>query len=49
MKSAERIFVNKPEHKHQLILMNSQLQLQRGNADGALSILQNVTPGKYIH
>lgn len=46
MKSAEAIYMGKSEYKHQLVLMNAQLQLQRGNIDRALSILQSVTPGK---
>lgn len=45
MKEAIETYEGKPE-EHQLVLMNAQLRLQRGDADGAIRILEAVKPGK---
>lgn len=44
MNEAINMYEGKPE-EHQLVLMNAQLRLQRGDADGAIRILDAVKPG----
>jgi tetratricopeptide repeat protein 21B len=43
MSAAIAMYEGKPE-EHQLVLMNAQLRLQRGDADGAIRILESVQP-----
>lgn len=44
MKEAVERYSTRPELGEKLVLMNSQLCLQRGNVDGALSVLAKVRP-----
>jgi hypothetical protein len=44
MNEAIGMYEGKPE-EHQLVLMNAQLRLQRGDIDGAIRILEAVKPG----
>nr|CAD2194553.1 unnamed protein product [Meloidogyne enterolobii] len=43
LEAAER-YKGKPLEEQQLVLMNAQLRLQRGNVDGAIKVLQAVKP-----
>uniref|UniRef100_A0A914CEE5 Tetratricopeptide repeat protein 21B n=1 Tax=Acrobeloides nanus TaxID=290746 RepID=A0A914CEE5_9BILA len=43
MQQAVSLYTGKPE-EHQLVLMNAQLRLQRGDVDGSLGVLQSVRP-----
>ncbi|KAI6188453.1 Tetratricopeptide repeat protein 21B [Aphelenchoides besseyi] len=43
MNSAIAMYHGKAE-EHQLVLMNAQLRLQRGDVDGAIKVLENVQP-----
>ncbi|KAH7731473.1 tetratricopeptide repeat protein 21A isoform X1 [Aphelenchoides avenae] len=45
MGNALEMYSGKAEQQ-QLVLVNAQLRLQRGDVDGAFNILQTVTPGK---
>lgn len=48
MNEAIGMYEGKPE-EHQLVLMNAQLRLQRGDVDGAIRILDAVKPGSSLN
>ena len=45
MAEATERYRGKPLEEQQLVLLNAQLRLQRGNVDGALRVLQAVKAG----
>lgn len=45
MRQALRKYEGRPEEQ-QLVLMNAQLKLQRGDVDGAIKALEAVQPGQ---